>query len=185
MGALMESRAGFGLRLTASLIDLVLIILGGIVIGSVFSAVLGSLFGGMLGSFENSTGQTISGPQVGGFLGGLLGALIGISVFGTLYNLLEGLVGATVGKILLGLKIGDADGTKAGIGKLFFRYLLKNIVFVCSLLAGLLGIAILTKIGSVLGLIWFLGCFLVLGRSRQGLHDMIAGTAVYPSKVLR
>ncbi|GAK56099.1 hypothetical protein U27_03061 [Candidatus Vecturithrix granuli] len=175
MGALMESRAGFGLRLTASLIDLVLIILGGIVIGSVFGAVLGGIFGGMLASFES----------LRGFWGGVLGSLIGISVFGTLYNLLEGLFGATIGKMLIGLKIGDADGTKAGIGKLFFRYLLKNITFVCSLLAGILGIAILTKIGAVLGLIWFLGCFLVLSRTRQGLHDMIAGTAVYPRKVLR
>ena len=185
MGALMESRAGFGLRLVASLLDLVLIVVGGILIGSVFGAALGSIFGGMLGSFESSTGQTISGTQAGGILGGFLGSLIGISVFGTLYNLLEGLVGATIGKMLLGLKIGDADGTKAGVGKLFFRYLLKNIAFVCSLLAGILGIAILTKVGTVLGLIWFLGCFLVLRRSRQGLHDMIAGTAVYPRKVLR
>ena len=50
---------------------------------------------------------------------------------------------------MIGLKIGDANGTKAGIGKLFFRYLLKNIAFVCSLLANLLGIAILTKVGFV------------------------------------
>lgn len=185
MGALMESRAGFGLRLVASLLDLVLIAVGGTVIGSVFGAALGSIFGGMLGPFESSTGQTISGTQAGNFLGGFLGSLIGISVFGTLYNLLEGLVGATIGKMLLGLKIGDAGGVKAGIGQLLFRYFLKNIAFVCALLAGLLGIAILTKIGSVLGFIWFLGCFLVLGRARQGLHDMIAGTAVYPRKVLR
>lgn len=181
MGALMESRAGFGLRLVASLLDVVLIVVGGILIGSVFGVVLRSIFGGMLGSFESSTGQTITGAQAGR----LVGFLIGIAVFGVLYNLLEALVGATIGKMLIGLKIGDASGVKAGIGKLFFRYLLKNIAFVCSLLAGLLSIAILTKVGSVLGLIWFLGCFLVLGRSRQGLHDMLAGTAVYPRKVLR
>lgn len=185
MGALMASRAGFGLRLAASLLDLVLIVIGGVLIGSVFGALLGSIFGEMLGSFESASGQTISGAQAGGFFGGLLGSLIGISVFGALYNLLEGFTGATVGKMLIGLKIGDADGTNAGSGQLFFRYLLKNIAFVCSLLAGILGIAILTKVGYVLGFIWFLGCFLVLRRSRQGLHDMIAGTAVYPRKVLR
>lgn len=106
-------------------------------------------------------------------------------MFGTVYALLEAFLGATVGKMLVGIKIGDADGTKAGLGKLFLRYALKNGAFLCALLAGLIGVELLTTVGGIWSLTWFLGCFLVLTQARQGLHDKIAGTAVYPSKVLQ
>lgn len=187
MGARIESRVGFGLRLAASLIDLVMITVGGLIIGTLSGGLLGSIFGSVLGTIEGIEGieGTVEGAELGGIIGIILGAAIGIFVFGALYNLLEGFVGATVGKMLIGIKIGNDDGTKAGVGKLMFRYIIKNIAFVSSLLAGIVGITLIAKTGSLLGFIWFLGCFLVLGSARQGLHDMIAKTAVYPRKVLK
>jgi uncharacterized RDD family membrane protein YckC len=180
MGASPESRVGFGLRLFASVLDAVFMIVGGLVIGGVFGGVLGSIFGGTV---DTGT-EAISGAQAGGVIGFLMGALIALPVFGTIYALLEAFTGATVGKMILGIKIGDVDGTRAGLGKLFLRYVLKNGAFFCALLAGLIGVELFNTIGGIWSLIWFIGCFLVLTQARQGLHDKIAGTAVYPSKVL-
>jgi len=164
-------------------IDAVFMIVGGLAIGGIFGGVLGSVFGRAIGPIETG-GETISGAQAGGLMGILLGVLIALPVFGTVYALLEAFTGATVGKMLLGIKIGDANGTKAGLGKLLVRYALKNGTFLCALLAGIIGVELLNKVGTVWGLIWFLGCFLTLTQARQGLHDKIAGTAVYPRKVL-
>jgi uncharacterized RDD family membrane protein YckC len=184
MGASTESRVGFGLRLFASVLDVVFMLVGGFVIGGVFGGVLGSIFGGTIGTLDTGT-EAMSGAQAGGIIGFLMGALIALPVFGTVYALLEAFTGATVGKMILGIKIGDANGTKAGLGKLFVRYILKNGAFFCALLAGLIGVELFNTIGGIWSLIWFLGCFLVLTQARQGLHDKIVGTAVYPSKVLR
>lgn len=145
---------------------------------------MGSVFGSAMGPIETG-GETISGAQAGGMMGLLLGALIALPIFGAIYALLEAFTGATVGKMILGIKVGDADGTRAGIGKLLMRYVLKNGAFFCALLAGLIGMELLNNVGAVWSLLWFLGCFLTLTQARQGLHDKIAGTAVYPKKVLR
>ncbi len=184
MGASVESRVGFGLRLFASLIDFVFMLIGGLLIGAIFGGVLGSVFGSAMGPID-AGGESISGTAAGGVLGVLLGALIALPIFGAVYALLEAFTGATVGKMILGIKIGDANGTKAGLGKLFVRYALKNGAFICALLAGLIGVELLNNVGAVWSLLWFLGCFLTLTQARQGLHDKIAGTAVYPKKVLR
>jgi len=185
MGANIESRVGFGLRLVASLIDVVLMIIGGLIIGALFGGILGGLLGSSLGPLEGASGEQISGAQAGGAFGMAIGSFLGILVFGPLYALLEAFTGATIGKMLIGIKIGDADGTKAGIGKLLLRYVIKNIAFVSSIVAGIIGIALISKIGGILGIVWFFGCFLALTSARQGLHDMIVQTAVYPRKVLK
>ncbi len=184
MGANAESRVGFGLRLVASLIDAVFMIIGGVVIGTVFGGALGTVFGSAAGTIEVE-GEAMSGAQVGGVVGAIAGVLIAMPVFGVVYSLLEAFTGATVGKMLLGFKVGADDGTKAGLGKLFWRYVLKNGTFFCAMAAGLIGVELLNTVGSVWGLIWFLGCFLALMQTRQGLHDKLSGTAVYPSKVLK
>jgi uncharacterized RDD family membrane protein YckC len=184
MGASIESRVGFGLRFAAILVDIVLMIVGGVVIGAVFGGVLGGIFGNFLGPIEGAGGEQLSGAQAGGALGIIFGAIIGVLVFGPLYALLEGFTGATIGKMLIGIKIGDADGTKAGIGKLLLRYIIKNIAFVSSVVAAIIGIELIQKIGGILGIVWFFGCFLALTSARQGLHDIIIKTAVYPKKVL-
>ena len=87
--------------------------------------------------------------------------------------------------MILGIKVGDADGVKAGFGQLLMRYALKNIAFVTSVIASLIGIALIQKIGAILGIIWFLGCFLALTGARQALHDILLHTAVYPRQVLK
>jgi uncharacterized RDD family membrane protein YckC len=177
-------RIGFGPRLGAAIIDIILIIIGGLIIGTLLGGILGGIFGSTLGPIQTEEGAEISGAQFGGGLGMLLGAAIFIPVFATLYALLEGFVGATIGKMILGLKIGNDDGTKAGVGKLLLRYAIKNIASLVSVVAAIIGVAFLQQIGSVLGLIIFIGCFLTLGSAKQALHDMIAKTAVYPKKSL-
>ncbi len=186
MGASPESRVGFGMRLVASLIDLVFMIGGGVLIGAIFGGVLGSIFGSSFGpaAIEGS-GQQITGAQAGGLLGLGVGILIGLPIFGTIYTLLEAFTGATAGKMILGMQIGDADGTKANLGQLFLRYAFKNIMFISSIIAGFIGIALIQNVGTILGVIWFIGCFLALTQSRQALHDKLLHTAVYPRKVLK
>ncbi len=42
----------------------------------------------------------------------------------------------------------------------------------------------LSRLGGLLGVVAFFGCFLALGEKKQALHDLIAGTAVYPKAAL-
>lgn len=184
MGASAESRVGFGLRLVSSLIDAIIMTVGGVAVGLVFGGALGAMFGGAAGTIDVD-GQAMSGTQVGGMVGALAGAVIALPLVGFIYALLEAFTGATLGKMLLGFKVGAADGTKAGLGQLFWRFALKNGAFLCAMAAGLVGIELFQTIGSLWGAIWFFGCFLALTQARQGLHDKLSGTAVYPSKVLK
>ena len=171
----MENRIGFGMRLGAFLIDCVLV---GVVAG-----VAGSTIGGMMGvaagaSLADSTSATNS-MAMGGMFGAVIGMLVGIFVIGTVYFLIEGLTGWTFGKLMLGIQVGNQDGTKAGLGQLLGRYALKNCNAILSVLAIATGIHLLRTIGSLGGLAIFIGCFFVLAGSRQAFHDMIAKTAVY------
>ena len=77
------------------------------------------------------------------------------------------------------IRIKAADGSDAGAGTLLTRAAIKYSHSLLSLLGLLTGIAILSKLGSLAGLVVFVGCFVVLGANRQALHDMLAKTAVY------
>jgi uncharacterized RDD family membrane protein YckC len=103
---------------------------------------------------------------------------------GVLYNLIEGVVGYTIGKLIIGIKIGNQDGTPASQSTLMLRYALKNIGSIFSLLSILLIVNALSTIGSILGLIVFIGCFFVLADKRQAFHDMLAKTAVFKKDAL-
>ncbi len=185
MAASVGERVGFGPRFGALLIDIVLVIIGGLIIGTLLGTVLGSILGrGALGPGPIEGTEGLTGAQAGGVMGFIFGAAIGFPVFAFLYFLLEGFIGATIGKMILGLKIGNDDGTKAGVGKLLLRYIIKNIASVLAILAGIVGVTLISRIGSLLGLVVFIGCFLALGSSKQALHDMIVKTAVYPKKSL-
>jgi len=172
----MENRIGFGQRFLAWLIDGIISVVGGAVIGAMLGGILGGAAGAAAGS--GGSGGAAGGAQMGGLLGAMLGAVAGIAVFGTLYGLIEAFTGASPGKMILKIKIGNADGTAASVGTLFLRYVIKNIGLVCSVLA--LVVAPLILLGRLLGFVVFIGCFFVLGEARQALHDMIAKTAVYP-----
>ena len=168
-----SKRIGFGKRFGAMILDVLIGGFGGGIFGMVFGGSIGALVGKAVGG-EDTT--------VGGFLGAFIGFLLGPIIFTVVYGLIEGFSGASVGKMILGIKIANEDGTKAKTGKYFSRYLLKNIAFIGAALGYLTGIYILKTIGGYGGLIIFIGCFFVLGASKQSLHDKIVKTAVFLKK---
>lgn len=173
-------RKGFGPRLGAILVDMVFTIIGGVVVGAVLGGTLGALAGAGAASSEGLSGEEAeAAAAVAGVLGGMIGIVLGVALVGILYGLIEAFTGASPGKMLIGLKIANADGTVASIGKLLGRYAIKNVLMLSSLLAALTGVAALGQLGGLLGLVVFIGCFFALGSARQALHDMIVGAAVY------
>ncbi len=176
-------RVGFGKRLGAFLLDCVIVW----VLAWLLGGTIGGLLGGTLGSLA-APAMTDVDPAAAAATAGLVGAMMGViaaaAVIGTVYFLVEGFTGFTLGKLLLGIRVGTAAGTRAPTSQLLMRYALKNINFLCTVLAALLGVSLLATIGNLLGLAIFVGCFFVLGASRQALHDMVAKTAVYPKDKL-
>jgi uncharacterized RDD family membrane protein YckC len=182
----MEQRIGFGPRLGALLIDCVLV--------GVLVAVLGGTIGGMFGAAAGGAGAAMStgtgsdaqtAAAMGGMLGALAGMLIAAAVLTLAYFLIEGFTGYTLGKLMLGIRIGNADGTQAPVSRLLLRWAVKNNSFLLRVLAVATGVRLLATLGSLGGLVYFIGCFLALGASKQALHDRICDTAVWPKKMIK
>lgn len=177
----MENRIGFGKRLGAFLLDILLC--------GILAFFGGATLGGMLGvasGLPATSGTTpMTSTQMSNMMtGAMAGALVGFLLIALLYNLLEGFTGWTLGKLILGIQVGNQDGTKANLGQLLYRYALKNCNAILSILAVLTGIHLLKTIGTLGGLAIFVGCFFVLTSAHQAFHDMIAKTAVYPRSKL-
>lgn len=175
-------RVGFLPRLGAFLIDL------GIFAAAIHLFVFVDVYLNLATSLNNFGLITLLG---GAFL--LLG-----------YGLFDVLMAGTPGKRIAGLIIASDDGLPATRKRLIKRWAVKQIAvfFACPMallwtllspynyhipipefiIPGILGLAITdTILTAVLLLIVLGGCFLVLGPSRQSLHDKLAGTAVYRS----
>ncbi|MFO7655905.1 MAG: RDD family protein [Bacteroidales bacterium] len=174
----MENRIGFGPRLGAYLLDFVLIAIVNVILVSVFG--IGALKDTAMGleSTDYSAAAT-------GMMGKLMAGLVVTYTVTAIWFLLEAFTGFTVGKLILGIQIGSDNGTKADVGKLIVRYLLKNIASLMGLLAILTGVSIFSTLGGILGLVIFIGCFIVLGEKKQAIHDMLAKTAVYKISALK
>ena len=182
----MEQRIGFGPRLGALLIDFVLV--------GVLVAVLGGTIGGMFGAAAGGVGAAMStgtgsnaqtAAAMGGMLGALAGMLIAAAVLGLVYFLIEGFTGYTLGKLMLGIRIANADGTQAPVSRLLLRWAVKNNNFLLRVLALATSVRLLATLGSLGGLVIFIGCFLALGASKQALHDRICDTAVWPKNMIK
>ena len=176
----MENRIGFGRRLGAYVIDL-LIVIG---LAYIVASISGTFFERFVdfSKFTDAQLEVFDGkPNLWMF-----SVVVPITavLMGFIYNLIEGFTGNTPAKYLLGIKIGNQDGTKASQGKLMGRFAIKNISSIIGLIAIALMASTLNTIGSVLGFVIFIGCFFVLGESKLALHDMIAKTAVYWRKDL-
>jgi len=97
-------------RIVAHLIDLVFLIMAFWLIGNI----VGSMSGGL----------TESGFNLNGLPGLLAIFLVAVTFF--LYLLLfEGLFGTTVGKLFLGLRVKNVDGSRCGFGQALLRNLLR------------------------------------------------------------
>lgn len=172
-----SNRIGFGPRLGAYLIDFVF----NAIVGSILGMVLGATLVGIFFGSQAATGSA-EDALMGGFgalLGGMIGTIAGIYLMSLVLFVMEGITGQTPGKMLLKIKNANQDGTAANAGALWIRVLLKYSGTILALLAGVTSVAIIGTIGSIAGLIIFIGCFFVLGDKRQAIHDLIAKTAVF------
>jgi len=173
-----SNRIGFGPRLGAYLIDFVF----NAIVGSILGMALGATLVGIFFGSQAATGSAEGDALMGGFgamLGGMIGTLAGIYLMSLVLFVMEGITGQTPGKMLLKIKNANQDGTAAAGGTLWVRALLKYSGTILALLAGVTSVAILGTIGSIAGLIIFIGCFFVLGDKRQAIHDLVAKTAVF------
>jgi len=173
----MEKRVGFGPRLAAAFIDM--LIVG--VVGFGAGAALGGMLGGGLGSALGGASQegTASGAAIGAALGAVLGAVAAFGGFVFLYSLIEAFTGASPGKMLLKLKVGTSDGRRGSPALYVRRWAIKYSGSVLGLLGAIPGLHVLGLLAPAAGVVIFVGCFVALGDRRQALHDLGASTAVY------
>lgn len=176
-------RVGFGKRFVAYLID-------GLILTTVMVG-LGLLFMGLdlqnLGFVQEKVDQVLEIYKMLGvprdlqsFVDSFLGAIITSGlVVGTLYPLIEGITGASPGKRILRIVIANPDGKVGSLPLFLKRAAIKNIGSILQLIAVLPALAFFETIGSIVGIVIFLGCFAALGASRLALHDLIAQTAVF------
>ena len=172
----MEKRVGFGPRLAACLIDLLIVGIVGFVAGAAIGGMLGGWIGGALGGSE---GAGSSSGALGAAIGAALGVVAAFGGFVFLYSLIEAFTGASPGKMILGLKVGTADGRRGGTALYVKRWAIKYSGTVLGLLGAVPGLHVLGLLAPAAGIIVFIGCFLVLGDKRQALHDLGAATAVF------
>lgn len=182
----MEQRVGFGARLGALALDCILVV----VVSWFGAGIVGGLLGGVAASAAARSMAAADSTAMGmAVMGGVLGAIIGVAiafvVIGTVYFLVEGFTGFTLGKLILGIRVANADGTAAPVPTLLGRYALKNCYFVLSMLGVVTGVHVLGTLGLLGGLVIFVGCFFALGTAKQAFHDMIMKTAVYPRAAVK
>lgn len=174
-----QERIGFGKRLLALIIDTILSSIAGFALSLFAESSLLELFynpsqlNDSIATFENLS------SGLGNTMQEFFKVIAGIGVIGFLIMIMEGLTGQTPGKMLLGIKNANQDGSNASTSTLFIRTLIKNISSVLSFVAVTSSLSIIGTIGSFLGFIIFIGCFFTLGKSKQSIHDLISKTAVY------
>lgn len=174
----MNERIGFGQRLLASIIDGVVIAIAGGILGSVLGGLLGAGAGVAVSTGDPAQDAAVA-SAAGGIFGAIAGAMLGMGLLQLGFAIWEGLTGQALGKMLLKIKIKMADGSEAGKDKLLTRAAAKYSNSLLTVLGTLTGISAISQLGSLAGLVIFVGCFFVLGQNRQAIHDMIAKTAVY------
>ena len=176
-------RIGFGPRLVASLIDMIISSIVGylIAINEVFSFIdlsnstyFNSPYFKFLEVYFEKIGIDIN-------LGTIQVWALGYFVGTFLYSLIEGVTGASPGKRVQKIIIANEDGSKGDINLFMSRWAIKNITNLMSLLIILTGAISLQWINDLFSLVIFLGCFLVLQSHRQAIHDNIVKTAVFNS----
>jgi len=151
--------AGFGHRLVAIIIDVIII---GILQSVVITPILGMIGVGVASEIQNNGGE-ISEAQAVGMFGAIMAAVMGMWLVGMCvqilyYSILESSkYQGTVGKLVMGIKVTDMNGERISFGK-----------------------GVLRAIGRVIsGMILFIGYLMAAFTERkQALHDMLAGTLV-------
>ena len=157
-------RVGFGKRLGSSLLDFIISLLPGIVLGIYAGAAMATfLLEFFYDEAQLETIQAGFSGEIAASIIGLVASLAGIAFTSIFFYVLEGFTGQTPGKMILGITVANMNGEKATIDKLLLRAFIK----------------IIGSFVGIIGFIIFVGCFLVLGEKKQALHDIICKTAVY------
>jgi uncharacterized RDD family membrane protein YckC len=157
-------RVGFGKRLGSSLLDFTISLLPGITLGIYAGAAIAAfLLDFFYDKAQLETIQAGFSGEIAATIIGLVASLAGIAFTSVFFYVLEGFTGQTPGKMILGITVANMNGKKATIDKLLLRAFIK----------------IIGSFFGIIGFIIFIGCFLVLGKKKQALHDIICKTAVY------
>ncbi len=179
----LELRVGFGKRFLASFVDS-LIIIAVLVVFYKFSGFF-EAYSELITQFKEAgtDTETISAIQNEFFAQNKLNFLVP-SILSLVYYIFEILKGAAVGKMLLNLRIANSNGSVATTKTLLARYLVKNSTSIIAILWVITGSMFLNTINSIVGLIILIGFFLILGKNRQDIQDIIAKTAVFRNEDL-
>jgi len=121
------SYAGFWKRVTAAIIDVIITMIGGFVIGFVFGMVV------VAGGTDD--------PAVLEGMGNILGIILGWVYFAVMES---SPTQGTLGKMALGIKVTDTEGNKIGFGKASGRHFGK-IISAIILLIGFIMVAFTQK----------------------------------------
>ncbi len=172
-----SERMGFGIRFGAYMLDFLFIMLVGVSIGLIIGDELAPfIFGNQMDQFNESA--NLLGPQFSTIMSKTVQISAGTSITVLILFILEGALGQSVGKMLLKIKNTNVDGTPASPNKLWLRSTLKYGSSLLSLLGGISGLIFIGTIGSLWGLVIFVGFFFAFGDNKQTIHDMIAKTVV-------
>lgn len=165
-----DYRVGFGRRLGAYLIDYMIITL-------LFTI---TLFASGQMSLLMDSSMLLRQSFDTSMIEELMETIMPISILiNVLYFSSEIFFGVSLGKLMLGLRIGDADRYPAPITKLLTRYILKNISSVFGLIGLIFTFSFFDYFADMFQFIIYFGFFLTLAARKQGIHDMLSATAVY------
>ena len=171
--------ASAGRRLGASLLDGVVIAVVGMILGMLLGGTLLTMIGMDAGiSDDLNPEDTAVAAAAGGLIGSFVGAVIGPYIASFIVMILECCTGITPGKLMLGMKVSNADGSDTSLGSIVTRGLLKYQYTWVVMLGFVTGLDFLVGISEFLSIVMFFGIFLIFGEGTQTLWDKIAKTSV-------
>jgi len=176
-----KERIGFGPRLGASILDLIInlgavIVLSSILLSYGFDFLLQKGLDALRSDEEN---LEMMQKAMGDNFDFLLIVIAISATFSIIYSLIEGFFGASPGKMILGMKVAHADASRGDINLYMKRWIVKNAGSVLATVNIIFASSIFEFIASTIALVMTFGCFAVLGNNKQALHDIIANTAVF------
>lgn len=186
----MEKRIGFGPRFGAAVIDMVVITVVNMVIGTTIAGMMGVGMVVTAGSMGDKTDPAAAAAAAAGMISGMIAGILAMAavgaIIGLVYFLIEGFTGATPGKMILGLKVGTPEGKAGNVSLYMKRWAIKNAPNLLMLLATILAMVGIGDPGGIISIIaiitsiaLFIGAFLIFGASKQCLHDKLAATAIF------
>lgn len=177
----MENRIGFGSRLGAYLIDIILVWVLAFVMCMMFPNFL-------LDTASEQLNQAIAtnpllaesfNAQMEQLMLSLIRFVLMIVFARLILFLPEIFFAASPGKMMLKLRIAKTDGTEALRLALLGRYAIKHCAKIFTILAYIGLASLFNTLSSLCGFIVFVGCFFAAGDAHQALHDKICNTAVF------